>query len=142
MKKEIASLKVYLTDCQDIPSHLVQTAPKTFELSVNPLVDEKILELYKREGKITGNTTDLMQNIVAHELGHFVAFMTRCKTHSLEAATMRPITVNGEAGVQVVNPQAEMRAWTLAGRMIGDKLNTELRDVTTASYVLGKPVVI
>jgi hypothetical protein len=142
MKTKIASLEVYLTDSQDIPSHLKRTGPQSFELAVNPLIDERVIDVLKRDGKITANTTDLMQNIIAHELGHFVAFMTKCPTHSMTNATKRPITVNGEQAYQVLNPQAEMRAWTLAGHMLGDKLSTALRDLSTATYTQGKPVVI
>ena len=141
-KIEIATLKVYISDSRDTPSCLVMTGPKQFELHVCPLVDEKIIESYKNSGCIQGQTLDLMQNIIAHELGHFVAYMTKCPSHSLDIGTMKPITVNGEQGMQVVNPTAEMRAWTLAGVMLGDKLNTKLRDCTTATYLTGVPLAI
>ena len=94
-KIKLASLDVYLTDSREIPSHLKQLGPKVFELYVNPLVDEKILENFKSTGKIQGSTLELMQNIVAHELGHFVAFLTKCPTHARTAGMEKPITVNG-----------------------------------------------
>lgn len=139
-KIKIATLEVFITDSREIPSNLRRIAPQQFELEVNPLVDEKVLEAFKADGKIAGQTLDLMQNIIAHELGHFVAFMTKCPTHTLDKQTLRAITVNGESGMQVVNPQAEIRAWTLAGTMLGEKLNKQLRDCTTASYLTGVPV--
>ncbi len=140
MKVKMASLEVYLTDSTDIPSHLTRKGAQSYELNVNPLIDERIIDSFKSTGKISGNTTDLMQNIIAHELGHFVAFITKCPTHSLKNATIKEITVNGEQCNQVLNPQAEMRAWTLAERMIGDNLNKQLRTLTTATYLFGEPI--
>ena len=78
-----------------------------------------------------------MQTIIAHELGHFVAHITGCPTHKRDKFQEVTTMVNGKETAIGVSVPAEMKAWTLAGEILGDKLNKPLRDVATATYMLG-----
>jgi hypothetical protein len=101
-------------------------------------VDERILEAHKKAGRIEGSTLDLVQSIIAHELGHFVAHITKCPTHNQSTFDKIPVTINGEAAVVGVSVPAEIKAWTLAGEILGDKLNQKLRTAATATYLMGR----
>ena len=135
---KIASLDVYINDDDKIPSRLGKVGPKEYELDVCPLVDERLLENLKKHGRIEGSTIDLMQSIIAHELGHFVAHITKCPTHARDSFTDVKTTVNGVESVVGISLPAEVRAWTLAGEMLGDKLNKKLRDVATYGYMFAE----
>jgi predicted metalloprotease len=136
-RMKIASLDVYLNDDDKVPSRLTNSGPKQFELDICPMMDERLLNSFKKKGMITGSTVELMQTIIAHELGHFVAHITGCPTHKHDKFQKIETEVGGKKTIVGVSVGAEMQAWTIAGHILGDSLNKQLRAVATATYLMG-----
>jgi hypothetical protein len=104
MQKKIATLEVFYDDSR-VPSRSGQDSPTTFHIIMTPGSPE-----------IPINTKARFQATLAHELGHFVALLTRDETHN----PINHLTYQSFMGDSSSLLPREYKAWAIAKEIIPD----------------------
>jgi hypothetical protein len=120
MKRKVATLEVFIdTDITDMASACAQTGRDTYILIMCP----------NQTNAIPCKTRDEFQTIMAHELGHFVALVTRDPTHYSNAVAQIP-------GSTTAMIPGERKAWQIAHTILPTLLPSSER-LCLASYERG-----
>lgn len=122
MKRKIASLDVYIDlDTTDTASNMRQYGSTNYELT-----------MYPNQGYTPAKTRDQFQSIMAHELGHFVAMVSRDPTHYSDAALMGKLVKSPTLALA-----GERKAWEIAHTILPTLLDSTeqscLKSYETAS---------
>lgn len=120
MKKLLATLNVYVDmDETATPSGIRKTDGNDYELV-----------MYPNQDCIPCDTRHAFQTIMAHELGHFVAMVTRDPSHHPANRLMAMLAGKNSAAAEL---PGEIKAWELA-RTISPDLDRKTEQECTDSY--------
>jgi hypothetical protein len=115
MQKKIATLEIWY-DSANVPSGSGRRSDGTYRITMTP------------GGDIPIDTRDKFQTALAHELGHFVALLTKDETHDPANQFYHRLTGDSSSLIP-----GELKAWALAKKISPDLDKTFERECI-ASY--------
>jgi hypothetical protein len=123
MQKKIATLEVFVNTNPEAISYTRRTGKVEFKIQLSPDVQGR-----REAGLPPDDSIEGFRTVLAHELGHFVALLTKDETHNPVNQLMFRLT-----GDPTPLRQAEKKAWAIAHE-IYPNLDREDERSALASY--------